>query len=71
MAKYVDYWFEVVDEDSDLCGEEFLVEVDREYEPDPLAVAEEIAAENFPDVKLTCHGALSPFQAEMMGLDTY
>lgn len=71
MARYVDYWFGITDEDSGLCGEEFLVEVDRDYEPDPLAAAKEIAAENFPDVELTCYGAISTYQAEMMGLDTY
>ena len=65
------YWFGVVDEDSDLCGEEFFVEVDAGYEDDPLAIAWDIAAENFGDVKMKCYGCVSKFAAEMMGLDTY
>lgn len=64
------YWFEVVDEDSDLCGEEFFVEV-TDYEPDTLSMAWEIAIENFGDVKMKCYGRVSAFEAEMMGLDTY
>lgn len=65
------FWFGIIDEDSDLCGEEFIVEVDAEYENDPLALAWDIAAENFGDVKMKCYGCISTFEAEMMGLDTY
>ena len=65
------FWFGVVDEDSGLCGEEFIVEVDTGYEDDPLAIAWDIAAENFGDVKMKCYGCISSFEAEMMGLDTY
>jgi hypothetical protein len=65
------FWFGVIDEDSDLCGEEFIVEVDAGYENDPLALAWDIAAENFGDVKMKCYGCISTFEAEMMGLDTY
>lgn len=65
------FWFGVIDEDSDLCGEEFIVEVDAGYENDPLALAWDIAAENFGDVKMKCYGCISAFEAEMMGLDTY
>ena len=71
MNKCVDYLFEVIGEDSDLCGEQFFVEVDYTYEDDPLAVAKDIAAENFPDEELACYGPFSPAYAEMCGLDTY
>ena len=67
--KYTTWWFEVIDEDSDLRGEEFFVEVGPD--DDPLSMAWDIAAENFGDVKMKCHGRVSAFQAEMMGLDTY
>lgn len=67
---YVDYWFEVVDEESDLCGEEFFVEV-RTDEIDTLAVAWDIARENFPNERLKCYGRISEEQAEMLGYDTY
>jgi len=64
------YWFEITDENSDNCGEEFFVEV-SDYEMDTLAIAREIAVEIFGDVEMKCHGRVSSFQAEMMGLDTY
>ena len=60
-----DYLFEIVDEDSDLCGEQFFVECDTEDE------AWWIADANFPDVVLECHGSYSIEEAEIMGLDTY
>ena len=66
---YTTWWFEVIDEDSDLCGEEFFVEV-NDCE-DPLSIAWDIAAENFGDIKMKCLGRVSAFEAEMMGLDTY
>ena len=66
---YTTWWFEVIDEDSDLCGEEFFVEVGSSE--DPLSIAWDIAAENFGDVKMKCLGRVSAFQAERMGLDTY
>ena len=70
MKKTLTFWFEVVGEDSDLCGEEFFVEVSADEE-NPRATAGDIAAENFPDEELKCHGSVSWAQAEMMGLDTY
>lgn len=66
---YTTWWFKVIDEDSDLCGEEFLVEVGPSE--DPLLMAWDIATENFGDVKMKCYGRVSAFEAEMMGLDTY
>ena len=66
---YTTWWFEVIDKDSDLCGEQFFVEVgDCD---NPLSVAFDIAVENFGDVVLKCWGRVSSFQAELMGLDTY
>jgi hypothetical protein len=67
--KYIDYLFEVVGEDSDLCGEEFFVEV--VMEEDYRSAAWEIAIENFPNEELRCLGAYPPALAEAMGYDTY
>lgn len=66
---WIDYLFEVVGEDSDLCGEEFFVEVIMEE--DHRAAAWEIAIENFPNEELRCLGAYPPAIAEAMGYDTY
>ena len=60
-----DYLFEIVDEDSDACGEQFFVECKS------LRRAWEIADENFPDVALRCLGHYSVEEAEIIGLDTY
>lgn len=67
--KWIDYLFEVVGEDSDLCGEEFFVEV--VMEEDYHSTAWEIAIENFPNEELRCLGAYPPELAEAMGYDTY
>lgn len=63
------YYFEVIDENSELSGERFFVEVDEE--DDPRATAWDIAVENFPDVALICYGRVSEVFAESMGYDTY
>ena len=60
-----DYLFEIVDEDSDACGEQFFVECES------LREARKIVYENFPDVALKFCGLCSVAEAEMMGLDTY
>lgn len=70
MKKTLTFWFEVIGEYSDLCGEEFFVEVNADEE-NPHATASDIAAENFPNEKLKCHGRVTLEMAEMMGLDTY
>lgn len=70
MKKTLTFWFEVIGEYSDLCGEEFFVEVNANEE-NPRAIASNIAAENFPNEKLKCHGRVTLEMAEMMGLDTY
>lgn len=62
------WWFTVKDENSELDGEEFFVEVgDCD---NPLEMAWDIAVENF-DANLKCYGQVTAFQAEMMGFDTY
>ena len=66
---WMTYWFSIEGEDSDLCGEEFFVEV--KDEDNPLAIAWDIAVENFPNEELKCYGRVSSAWAEMMGYDTY
>lgn len=66
---YINYLFEVVDEDSEFCGEEFLVEVQSGI--DSFNQARAIAEENFPNTKLKAYGPYSVEEAEAMGLDTY
>ena len=61
------YWFEIDDKDSDLCGEEFFVELKDAQKSDAYRYACEI----FPDVHLRLIAEVSQFEAEMMGLDTY
>ena len=70
MKKTLTFWFEVIGEYSNLCGEEFFVEVNADEE-NPRATASDIAAENFPNEKLKCHGRVALEMAEMMCLDTY
>ena len=68
--KTTTWWFAVTDEDSDLCGEEFFVEIESlldEAKAKAIAYAKEI----FPNVELKCYGRVSSYEAEMMGLDTY
>lgn len=67
MKKWTTYWFEIVGEDSDLCGEEFFTELEDATKEQHIAYAHEI----FPDEKLRCIGKVSAVEAEMMGLDTY
>lgn len=73
MEKWINWWFEVVGEDSDLCGEQFFVAVKVKDENYILAKTEaiKIVRDNFPDEKLKCYGWVSDETAEAMGLDTY
>ena len=64
------WWFEVTDEDSENCGEEFFVEVDTTLDK-AKREAMMIAGINFPATELTCWGRVSEVEAEIMGLDTY
>lgn len=61
------YWWEIVDEDSELCGEEFFTELkDADY-IDHVIYVQEL----FPEEKVKSLGKVSAEEAEMMGLDTY
>jgi len=64
------WWFGIEDAESDLCGEEFFVEV---HVPMDRAkkCAVKIAKDNFPGENLKCYGRVGNAEAEMMGLDTY
>ena len=64
------WWFGIVGEESDLCGEEFFVEVNASLDT-AKNTAINMAKEIFPDEKIKCYGRVSAFEAEMMGLDTY
>lgn len=59
------YWFEIIGEDSILCGEQFFVEAET------LIEANKIVDDYFPDEITLCYGDVSDFEAEMMGYDTY
>ena len=61
------YWFEIVGEESELCGEEFLTELENATKEKHIAYAQEL----FPNEKIRCYGKISEFEAEMMGIDTY
>jgi hypothetical protein len=61
------YWFEIVGEDSDLCGEEFFTALQNADKKAHINYAKEI----FPNEKIKCLGKVSEEEAEMMGLDTY
>lgn len=67
MIKWTTYWFEIIGEDSDLCGEEFFTELENATKEQHIAYANKI----FPNEKLRCIGRVSRAEAEMMGLDTY
>lgn len=61
------YWWEVIDENSEICGEEFFTELKDADAIEHKKYAEEI----FPNVKLYCWGEVSELEAEAMGLETY
>lgn len=61
------YWFMIDDEESDLSGEEFLTELKNGTKEQHINYAHEL----FPNVNIMCYGKISPFEAEVMGLDTY
>lgn len=61
------YWWEIVDENSDLCGEEFFTELEDATREDHTIYANEL----FPFEHLHCLGEVSQAEAEIMGLDTY
>ena len=59
----IDYLFEVIGEDSDLCGEQFFVECEEIYD------AWVIAQKKFPDEKLKLMGAYCPEEVEILNHD--
>lgn len=61
------YWWEIVGEDSDLCGEEFFTELKDADAIDHKKYAQSV----FPNEKLHCLGKVTEYEAECMGLDTY
>ena len=61
------YWFEIVGEDSDLCGEEFFTELEDGTRDTHIAYANQL----FPNEQIRCLGKVNATEAEMMGLDTY
>ena len=61
------YWWEIIDEDSDLCGEEFFTALQDADAIEHKRYAKSI----FPNEKLHCLGMVSEEEAEIMGLDTY
>lgn len=61
------YWFEIVGEDSEICGEEFFTELENATKEQHITYAHEI----FPNEKIVCWGKVTQMEAEMMGLDTY
>ena len=65
MKNYKDYLFEVVSEDSYFEGDMFFVEEDT------FADAARIAKEVYGDEELAFRGIYTPFEAEMLGYDTY
>ena len=67
MNEWTTYWWKIVGENSDLCGEEFFTALKNADALDHKKYARQI----FPNEKLRCLGLISEFDAEMMGLDTY
>lgn len=62
------YWWEIIDEDSDLCGEEFFTELNNGTREDHLKYVQELFSKY---TKIHCLGKVTEKEAEMMGLDTY
>lgn len=63
--KNYNWLFEIIDDESEYCGEEFFVyETDREK-------AWHVARIYFPFDKMVCRGSFSDYVADMMGYDTY
>ena len=64
------WWFTIDGEDSNLCGEEFFVEVEGTMDK-AKRLALDKAYRLFPNERVVCFGRVSNTEAEMMGLDTY
>jgi len=61
------YWWEITDENSELCGEEFFTELEDADAKEHKAYVRDL----FPGEKVRCLGQVTEEEAEMMGLDTY
>lgn len=61
------YWWEIVGEESDMCGEEFFTELKDANAIDHIKYVKNL----FPGEEVHCLGMVSAADAEMMGLDTY
>lgn len=61
------YWWEIVGENSDMCGEEFFTELKNADAIDHKKYVKEL----FPHERVKCLGMVTEEEAEMMGLDTY
>ena len=61
------YWWAIVGEDSDLCGEEFFTSLVNAPKSEHVTYARTL----FPNEELKCFGKVTESEAEMMGLDTY
>lgn len=62
------YWWEINDENSELCGEEFFTELANSADKE---THRKYAQSIFPNEKLHCIGKVTEEEAEIMGLDTY
>lgn len=61
------YWWEIIDENSELCGEQFFTELKSAEYIDHVIYVQKL----FPAEKVKSLGEVSEEEAEMMGLDTY
>ncbi len=66
-TEWTTYWWEIDDEESELCGEEFFTALKGGSREDHKKYVREL----FPDENPKCLGKVSEEEAEMMGLDTY
>ena len=61
------YWWIIMDEESDLYGEEFFTELENGTKEDHINYVKEL----FPNENPKCYGKVNNLEAEMLGLDTY
>ena len=63
---YTDYLFEITDEDSDYCGEQFFVECKKGEDPWIVVQMNFCTTEGIELI-----GKYTPEEAEILGYDTY
>lgn len=61
------YWWEINDENSEICGEEFFTELENASYAEHVDYVLTI----FPNENPHCLGMVTEEEAEIMGLDTY